>query len=483
MDNFAESLTFDDVLLVPRKSSVLPRDVEVTTKLSRDISLNIPLVAAAMDTVTEAKLAIAIAREGGIGIIHKNMNIEEQVAEVDKVKRSESGMILHPITLSPNRKIGEAVELMQKYQISGVPVVDSKNRLVGILTSRDLIFEKNIRKSVREVMTKDVITVGPGTTLAQAQEILKKHKIEKLPVVGSEGVLTGLITIKDIIKKKLYPNACKDEHGRLRVGAAVGIARNTLDRACALVEVDVDVLVIDSAHAHSKGVLEMAKSLRKECSDTGLIVGNVATYEACKDLLKIGVDGIKVGVGPGSICTARVVAGMGVPQLSAIMECERAVRATGVGLIADGGIKYSGDIVKALAAGADSVMIGNLFAGTEESPGENVVLEGRQYKMYRGMGSVDAMLAGSRDRYFQEEMKKLVPEGVVGRVPYRGHLSDISYQLVGGLRSGMGYVGAKDIDELRQKAKFVRITSAGLRESHPFNITITKEAPNYEVYR
>jgi len=483
MDNFAESLTFDDVLLVPRKSTVLPRDVDVTSKLSRNISLNIPLVSAAMDTVTEAKLAIAIAREGGIGIIHKNMSIEGQAAEVDKVKRSESGMILHPITLSPNKKIGEALELMEKYQISGVPIVDSKNRLVGILTNRDLIFEKDTRKSVKEVMTKKVITVGPGTTLDQAQEILKKHKIEKLPVVDSDRVLTGLITIKDIIKKKLYPNACKDELGRLRVGAAVGVARDTLDRARALVEVDVDILVIDSAHAHSRGVMEVAKLLRKECAQTGLIVGNVATYEACRDLLKIGVDGIKVGVGPGSICTARVVAGMGVPQLSAIMECEKAVRATGVGLIADGGIKYSGDIVKALAAGADSVMIGNLFAGTEESPGENVVLEGRQYKIYRGMGSVDAMVAGSKDRYFQEEMKKLVPEGVVGRVPYRGHLSDICYQLVGGLRSGMGYVGAGSIEELKQKAKFVRITSAGLRESHPFNITITKEAPNYEVYR
>lgn len=483
MKNFAETLTFDDVLLVPQKSNILPRDVDVTTKLSRNIPLYIPLVSAAMDTVTEAKLAIAIAREGGIGIIHKNMSIEEQIAEVDKVKRSESGMILHPITLSPNKKIGEALELMQKYQISGVPIVNSQNKLLGILTNRDLIFEKDTRKLVKEVMTKNLVTVRSGTTLNQAQEILKKYKIEKLPIVDSEGVLKGLITIKDIIKKKLYPNACKDELGRLRVGAALGVSKDTLDRACALVEVDVDVLVIDSAHAHSKGVIELARLLRKKFPDSELIVGNAATYEACKDLLKIGVDGIKVGVGPGSICTARVVAGMGVPQLTAIMECERALRATGVGLIADGGIKYSGDIVKAIAAGADSVMIGNLFAGTEESPGENVLLEGRQYKVYRGMGSVDAMLAGSRDRYFQEEVKKLVPEGVVGRVPYRGHLSDICYQLVGGLRSGMGYVGAENIEKLRQKAKFVRITSAGLRESHPFNITITKEAPNYEMYR
>lgn len=483
MENFAETLTFDDVLLVPRKSTILPREVDVTTRFSKNISLNLPLVSAAMDTVTESKLAIAIAREGGIGIIHKNMSIDEQAGEVDKVKRSESGMILHPITLSPSKRIGDALELMQKYQISGVPIVDSKNRLLGILTSRDLIFEKDTRKSVKDVMTKDLITAQPGITLDQAQEILKKHKIEKLPVVDSEGTLTGLITIKDIIKKKLYPSACKDELGRLRVGAAVGIAKDTIDRARALVGVDVDVLVVDSAHAHSTGVIEMAKLLRKECSHTELVVGNVATYEACKEVLKTGVDGIKVGVGPGSICTARVVAGMGVPQLTAIMECERALRATGVGLIADGGIKYSGDIVKAMAAGADSVMIGNLFAGTEESPGENILLEGRQYKVYRGMGSVDAMLAGSRDRYFQEETKKLVPEGVVGRVPYRGHFSDTCYQLVGGLRSGMGYVGAGNLEELRQKARFVRITSAGLKESHPFNIAITKEAPNYEIFR
>jgi IMP dehydrogenase len=483
MENFAETLTFDDVLLVPQKSGVLPREVEVTTKLSRNISLNIPLVSAAMDTVTESRLAIAIAREGGLGVIHKNMTIDQQVTEVDRVKRSESGMILHPITLSPNKKIGDVLELMQRYQISGVPIVDKKRRLVGILTSRDLIFEKDTEKLVKDVMTKDVVTAGAGTTLDAAQEILKKHKIEKLPVVDSERVLIGLITIKDIIKKKLYPNACKDEHGRLRVGAAVGIAKDTIDRATALIAADVDVLVIDSAHAHSKGVIDTAKMLRKESKNSDLVVGNVATYEACRDLLKIGVDGVKVGIGPGSICNARVVAGMGVPQLTAVMECERAVRASGAGLVADGGIKYSGDIVKALAAGADSVMIGNLLAGTEESPGENILLEGRQYKVYRGMGSVDAMLAGSRDRYFQEEVKKLVPEGVVGRVPYRGPLSEICYQLIGGVRSGMGYVGARHIAELKQKAKFVRITSAGLKESHPFNITIIKEPPNYEMHR
>jgi IMP dehydrogenase len=392
-------------------------------------------------------------------------------------------MIMHPITLSPDKKIGDVLELMQRYQISGVPIVDKKRKLVGILTSRDLIFEKDTEKRVKDVMTKDVVTAGAGTTLDAAQEILKKHKIEKLPVVDSERVLIGLITIKDIIKKKLYPNACKDEHGRLRVGAAVGIAKDTLDRATALIGADVDVLVIDSAHAHSKGVMETAKMLRKKCTNSDLVVGNVATYEACRDLLKIGVDGVKVGIGPGSICNARVVAGMGVPQLTAVMECERAVRASGAGLIADGGIKYSGDIVKALAAGADSVMIGNLLAGTEESPGENILLEGRQYKVYRGMGSVDAMLAGSRDRYFQEEVKKLVPEGVVGRVPYRGPLSEICYQLIGGVRSGMGYVGARHIGELKQKAKFVKITSAGLKESHPFNITIIKEPPNYEMHR
>lgn len=484
MENFTEAITFDDVLLVPLKSEVLPRDVDVTTRLSKNIQLNIPLISAAMDTVTEAKLAIAIAREGGIGIIHKNMSIETQAAEVDKVKRSESGMILHPITLSPQKKIGEALELMQKYQISGVPIVDSNHKLVGMLTNRDLIFEKDTGKLVEEVMTKEnLITVRPGTTLEEAQEILKKHKIEKLPVIDSDGVLKGLITIKDIIKKKLYPNACKDELGRLRVGAALGIAKDTLDRAGALVDVDVDVLVIDSAHAHSKGVIELAKTLRREYPKIELIVGNVATYEACEELLQVGVDGIKVGVGPGSICTARVVAGVGVPQLTAIMECAKAVKDTQVGLIADGGIKYSGDIVKAIAAGADSVMIGNLFAGTEESPGESILLEGRQYKVYRGMGSVDAMVLGSRDRYFQEETKKLVPEGVVGRVPYRGRLSDICYQLIGGLRSGMGYVGARNIVELKQRAKFVRVTPAGLRESHPFNITITKEAPNYEMYR
>lgn len=484
MENFFETLTFDDVLLVPQKSDVLPREVDVTTRLSKNIQLNIPLVSAAMDTVTEAKLAIAIAREGGLGVVHKNMSIEEQVAEVDKVKRSESGMILHPITLSPGKKIGEALELMQKYQISGVPIVDSKKRLVGMLTSRDLIFEKDTGRLVEEVMTREnLITARPGTTLDEAQGILQRHKIEKLPVVDSDGVLEGLITIKDITKKKLYPSASKDELGRLRVGAALGIAKNTVDRAAALAEVDVDVLVVDSAHAHSKGVMEVARLLREKHRDVELVVGNVATYEACEELLRIGVDGIKVGIGPGSICTARVVAGIGVPQLTAIMDCARALKGTDVGLIADGGVKYSGDIVKAMAAGADSVMIGNLFAGTEESPGETILLEGRQYKVYRGMGSVDAMVAGSRDRYFQEEVKKLVPEGVVGRVPYRGHLSDICYQLIGGLRSGMGYVGARNIGELQQKAKFVKITSAGLRESHPFNITIIKEAPNYEVYR
>lgn len=479
-----EALTFDDILLVPSKSKVLPKEVDVRTKLSRNINLNVPIASAAMDTVTESKLAIAIAREGGIGVIHKNMSIEDQAAEADRVKRSESGMVLHPITLEPHKKIGDAMEVMERYHISGIPITDKSKRLVGILTSRDIIFEKNTEELIENVMTKkNLVTVPWGTTLEDAEKVLRKKKIEKLPVVDKEGILRGLITVKDIIKKVLYPNSCKDKLGRLRVAAAIGVTKDVLDRVDALVAVEVDCLVVDTAHAHSKGVIDTIKLVRKRCKDVELIAGNVATYKGARELMDAGVDGVKVGVGPGSICTTRVIAGIGVPQFTAICECARASEETNIPIIADGGVKYSGDIVKALAAGADSVMIGNLFAGTEESPGESVILEGRQYKVYRAMGSIDAMKAGSKDRYFQEGLKKLVPEGVEGRVPYRGHLCDMCYQLIGGLRSGMGYVGARNIKDLKSKARFVKVTPAGLKESHPHDIIITKEAPNYETYR
>ncbi|CUU03804.1 IMP dehydrogenase [Candidatus Kryptobacter tengchongensis] len=477
--------TFDDVLLVPAKSSVLPREVDVSTKLTKNIKLNIPLVSAAMDTVTESEMAIAIAREGGIGIIHKNMTIERQANEVDKVKRSESGMILNPITLTPDRKVREALELMSHYKISGIPVVDSNGKLVGILTNRDLRFEPDLDAEISKYMTNsNLITAPVGTTLEEAEKILQKHKIEKLPVVDKNGYLRGLITFKDIQKKKKYPNACKDELGRLRVGAAVGIRSDTIERVEELKKAGVDVIVIDTAHGHSKGVIEMLKKIKKKFPELDVIAGNVATGEATIDLIKAGADAVKVGIGPGSICTTRVVTGVGVPQITAIMNCAEVAMKYKVPIIADGGIKQTGDIAKAIAAGADSVMIGALFAGTEESPGEKVLYEGRSYKVYRGMGSIEAMKAGSSDRYFQDvedDIKKLVPEGIEGRVPYKGHLSDVVYQMVGGLKSAMGYCGARNIEEMKTKTKFILMTNAGLRESHPHDVIITKEAPNYSI--
>lgn len=479
-----EALTFDDVLLEPARSEVLPRDVDVSTYLTRDIRLNIPLVSSAMDTVTEARLAIAIAREGGIGIIHKNMSIERQAQEVDKVKRSESGIIVDPIFLSPEHRVADAVEIMERYHISGVPITDPEGHLIGIITNRDLRFEEDYSRPISEVMTKEnLITAPVGTTLERAKEILKRHKVEKLPLVDEQGRLKGLITIKDIEKAKKYPNAAKDSVGRLRVGAAVGVAADTMERARALVKAGVDVLVVDTAHGHSRGVLETVARLKAEFPETPVIAGNVATAAGTEDLIAAGADAVKVGVGPGSICTTRVVAGVGVPQITAIWNAARAAEKHGIPIIADGGIKFSGDITKALAAGASTVMIGNLFAGTEESPGETIIYQGRSYKVYRGMGSLGAMKEGSRDRYFQENVEKLVPEGIEGRVPYKGPLAETVYQLIGGLRAGMGYCGAANLAELRQKARFVRVTSAGLRESHPHDVIITKEAPNYSVDR
>ncbi|MDK2856252.1 MAG: dehydrogenase [Bacillota bacterium] len=479
-----EALTFDDVLLEPARSEVLPREVDVSTYLTRDIRLNIPLVSSAMDTVTEARLAIAIAREGGIGIIHKNMSIERQAQEVDKVKRSESGIIVDPIYLSPEHRVADAVEIMERYHISGVPITDPEGHLIGIITNRDLRFEEDYSRPISEVMTKEnLITAPVGTTLERAKEILKRHKVEKLPLVDEQGRLKGLITIKDIEKAKKYPNAAKDSVGRLRVGAAVGVAADTMERARALVKAGVDVLVVDTAHGHSRGVLETVAKLKAEFPGTPIIAGNVATAAGTEDLIAAGADAVKVGVGPGSICTTRVVAGVGVPQITAIWNAARAAEKHGIPIIADGGIKYSGDITKALAAGASTVMIGNLFAGTEESPGETIIYQGRSYKVYRGMGSLGAMKEGSRDRYFQENVEKLVPEGIEGRVPYKGPLAETVYQLIGGLRAGMGYCGAANLAELRRKARFVRVTAAGLRESHPHDVIITKEAPNYSVDR
>jgi len=478
-----EGLTFDDILLVPQKSAIIPREVDVSTIFSRNIRINIPLVSAAMDTVTESKLAIAIAREGGIGIIHKNMSIEEQAEEVDKVKRSESGVIVDPIFLTPERKVGEAIELMAKYHISGIPIVNKEKKLVGILTNRDIRFLEDKNLKIDIVMTKkNLVTAPVGTTLQDAKKILHRNRIEKLPIVDEAFVLKGLITIKDIQKIEQYPYSCKDSKGRLRVGAAVGITGDILDRVAALVEAKVDVIVVDTAHGHSVGVIEAIKKI-KRAFDIELVGGNVATYEGAESLIKAGVDAIKVGIGPGSICTTRVVAGVGIPQVSAIQECKKAAKKYNIPLIADGGIKYSGDITKALAVGADSVMIGSLFAGTEESPGEVVLYKGRSYKEYRGMGSIGAMKKGSKDRYFQEEVEesKLVPEGIEGRVSYRGPLSACVFQLLGGVRSGMGYCGVKNIRELQEKTKFVKITTAGLRESHPHDVIITKEAPNYGI--
>jgi len=479
LDKFVkEGLSFDDVLVIPSKSEVLPKDVDISTRLTNKIKLNIPIISAGMDTVTEARLAIAIAREGGIGIIHKNMSIEKQALEVDKVKRSEHGVIVDPFYLSPDNLIGEALELMERYKISGVPITEG-TKLVGILTNRDLRFEEDKSKKIREVMTKDNLVTAPeGTTLDEAKEILKKHKIEKLPIVDEDFNLKGLITIKDIEKAIKYPNSAKDQKGRLLVGAAVGVTRDMEDRLKALVEAKVDVVVVDTAHGHSKGVMEAVNRIKEHYPELQVIAGNVATADATRDLIKAGADAVKVGMGPGSICTTRVVAGIGVPQVTAIYDCAQEAAKYNIPIIADGGIKYSGDIVKAIAAGADTVMIGSLFAGTEESPGEIQIYKGRSFKVYRGMGSMAAMEEGSKDRYFQEDVKKLVPEGVEGRVPYKGPLSETVYQLVGGLRAGMGYCGAKNIQELKQ-AKFIRISDAGLRESHPHDIYITKEAPNY----
>jgi IMP dehydrogenase len=479
-----ESLTFDDVSLIPTYSAVLPKDVDVSTQLTRTIRLNIPLVSAAMDTVTESRTAISMAQEGGIGIIHRNLPVEDQALEVDRVKKSESGMILNPITMQPEQKIHEAVEIMKKYRISGVPITKS-GKLVGILTNRDLRFEKRLDAQISTVMTKDrLITVPVGTTLEEAKDILHRNRIEKLLVVDDHNHLKGLITIKDIEKIRKYPNSCKDHLGRLRVGAGIGIGKDREARTEALIKAGVDVLVIDSAHGHSKDVLEAVLDTKENFPDCQLIGGNVATKEGALDLIKSGVDAVKIGVGPGSICTTRVIAGVGIPQLSAIMEAMEVSEKYGVPLIADGGIKFSGDITKAMAAGAHSVMIGNLFAGTDESPGDIVLYQGRSYKVYRGMGSLEAMKEGSRDRYFQGEVEseaKLVPEGIEGRVPYRGALSDCIQQLIGGLKAGMGYLGAKNIPELQQKARFIRITSSGLRESHVHDVIITKEAPNYRL--
>jgi IMP dehydrogenase len=478
-----EGLTYDDVLLLPSYSEVLPRDVNITGRLSRNIELKVPIVAAAMDTVTEFEMAIAIAQNGGLGMIHKNMSIERQAQEVRKVKRSESGLIVDPIVLSRNALIEEALRLMAENRIGGIPVVDENRKLVGILTNRDLRFETDPQKPVWEVMTKEnLITTPEGTSLRQAEGILQEHKIEKLPVVDAEGRLVGLITYKDILKIKDFPMACKDRMGRLRVGAAVGVTADLSERVQALVQAGVDVLTVDTAHAHSRGVLEALATVKKITGDrVDVVVGNIATGQAAKMLVDAGADAVKVGVGPGSICTTRVVAGVGVPQLTAVMEVADVLRGTGVTLIADGGIRYSGDIVKALAAGADCIMAGSMFAGVEESPGETIIFEGRKFKTYRGMGSIEAMKEGSKDRYFQDaedEIKKLVPEGIVGRVPFKGNLSEVMYQYIGGLKAGMGYCGAVNLEALRQ-ARMIKITNAGLRESHPHGIDITREAPNY----
>jgi len=479
-------LTFDDVLLVPAESAVLPKDVDTRTRLTRNIQLNIPIVSAAMDTVTEARMAIALAREGGIGIIHRNLSIEEQVAEVDKVKRSESGMIVEPVTLRPTDKVRDALAVMERYHISGVPITDEEGRLVGILTNRDLRFEDDLDQPVANLMTKEnLITAPVGTTLDEAREILHKYKIEKLPVVDERGILKGLITVKDIQKRIQYPNATKDAQGRLRVGAAVGVGPDALERAAALVEEGVDVLVVDTAHGHSRAVIEMVRAIKCRW-DVDVIAGNIATGEAARALIEAGADAVKVGVGPGSICTTRVVAGVGVPQITAIMDVARVARAYGVPVIADGGIQYSGDIAKAIAAGADSVMLGSLLAGVDESPGEVILYQGERFKEYRGMGSIGAMKARSysKDRYFQQDVDsiaKLVPEGIEGRVPYKGPLANVVYQLVGGLRAAMGYCGARTIRELQEKARFIQMTNAGLRESHPHDVIITKEAPNYRL--
>lgn len=480
-----EGITFDDVLLLPGRSNILPREVDVTTFLTPAIKLNIPILSAAMDTVTESEMAVALAREGGIGVLHKNMSIDAQCEEVDKVKRSESGMIRDPVTLTPDKTIGNALDMMKKYSISGIPVVDNLGKLVGIITNRDLRFDPNRNLKVRDLMTsKNLVSAPVGTDLKRAETILQKYKIEKLPVVDKNGILKGLITFKDIQKKKKHPNACKDEHGRLRVGAAVGITKDTMERVEALSKFGADAIVIDTSHGHSEGVLKTVKDVRKKFRYEQLIAGNIGTYHAALDLIDCKVDAVKVGIGPGSICTTRVIAGVGVPQITAVAEVYKAVKLKGIPIIADGGIKQTGDVPKAIAAGANSVMIGGLFAGVEESPGEKILFEGRSFKLYRGMGSLSAMKRGSKDRYFQdveEDIAKLVPEGVEGRVPYKGPLSDTIYQLIGGLRAAMGYCGVKNIQQLMTKSKFIRITLAGLKESHPHDVIITKEAPNYHI--
>ncbi|WP_425446339.1 IMP dehydrogenase [Dethiothermospora halolimnae] len=481
MEKFlGEGLTFDDVLLVPAKSEVLPKNVKVNTKLTKKIKLNIPIMSAGMDTVTEARMAIAMAREGGIGIIHKNMSIEAQAMEVDKVKRSEHGVITDPFYLSENHVVADALELMERYHISGVPIVNDNRKLIGIITNRDIRFETDTTKKISGVMTKEnLITAQEGISMDSALEIMKNHKIEKLPLVDNDEILVGLITIKDIEKSIQYPNSAKDDNGRLLAGAAVGVTGDVLDRVEALVDSQVDVIVIDTAHGHSKGVLEAVKKIKGRFPEVQLIAGNVATASATEDLINAGADAVKVGIGPGSICTTRVVAGVGVPQITAIYDCANAARKYGIPIIADGGIKYSGDIVKAISAGANVTMMGSMFAGTEESPGETELYNGRRFKVYRGMGSLGAMAAGSKDRYFQEDSKKFVPEGVEGRISYKGPLKDTVYQLVGGLKSGMGYCGSATIEELKEKGQFIKITGAGLIESHPHDIHITKEAPNY----
>lgn len=477
-----EGLTFDDVLILPAKSTVIPANVDVTTRLSQNIELEIPIVSAAMDTVTESKMAIALAQQGGIGIIHRNLPIAIQAEEVDKVKRYESGMIVDPITMRPQDKIYQALELMRKYKISGLPITDENNKLVGILTNRDIRFETRLNLPIEEVMTRDLITVPLGTSLEEAEKLFHKHKIEKILMVDESFHLKGLITYKDILKRIQYPNAAKDNFGRLRVGGAIGIGEDTLERAEALIKAKVDVLVVDSAHGHSQRVLDAVKRLRSKYPAQEIIAGNIGTVEAALDLFELGVNAVKVGVGPGSICTTRVVTGAGIPQITAIADVFKVAKARNIPIIADGGIKFSGDIPKAIAAGANSVMLGNMLAGTDESPGEVVIYQGRSYKTYRGMGSIEAMKEGSRDRYFQDSPlseSKLVPEGIEGRVPYKGSASRIIQMMVGGLKAGMGYSGCKDIGELQQKARFIKITSAGLRESHVHDVVITKEAPNY----
>ncbi|MEX0821650.1 MAG: IMP dehydrogenase [Rhodothermales bacterium] len=481
----ADGLTYDDVLLVPQRSSVMPRDVSTVTQLTARITLNVPLMSAAMDTVTESSMAIAIAREGGVGVLHKNMSIEMQAAEVRRVKRSESGMILDPITLHPEDTVADARALMARFHIGGIPVVDAEDRLVGIVTNRDLRFTHEGREKLRSMMTKDHLVTAPiGTTLDEAEALLQEHKIEKLPVVDDEGYLKGLITFKDLEKKRKHPNACKDEHGRLRTGAAVGVTPDVLDRVTALEEAGVDFIVVDTAHGHSEGVLRTIERVKEASERIDVIAGNVGTAAATEDIIRAGADAVKIGIGPGSICTTRVVAGVGMPQLTAIMDCASVAHAHGIPAIADGGIKQTGDIPKAIAAGADAVMIGGLFARVEESPGETILYEGRKYKTYRGMGSVGAMESGSKDRYFQDaedDIKKLVPEGIEGRVPYSGSLSEVMFQMTGGLRAAMGYCGAASLKDLQETAQFIRVTGAGQRESHPHDVFITKEAPNYST--